>query len=137
MGTRAAVIRFDPATWQDRVADDLRLMRDVSERDLTIYRAAVEAEAFKLFRVTAWGDFAGWVIWSIDKEPDGFSLVINAAAILPVPGHDVTGAMFDAFEAMGRQTGARTLRAWTTRPGLRRKLETRGAQTRFEMEYEL
>lgn len=137
MGIVAPLIRFELAAWEPRVSDDLRLMRDVTERDLAIYQASVVSGAFKLFRVLADESFAGWVIWSIDHEPDGFTLVCNAAAVLPVAGADVAVAIFDAFEVMGRETGARALRFWTTRPGLRRKMEKRGFLTRFEMELEL
>ena len=137
MGSEQKLITFSPAEWEPRTGDDLRLMRDVTERDLSIFEQGVKHGDFHLFRVSNGGEFVGWVIWSIDHEPDGISVVINAASALPVKGKDVSALMFETFENAGRKIGARALRAWTTRPGLRRKMEARGAVTRFEMEYQL
>lgn len=134
MADAQGLIRFRRAEWTDETAADLGLMRDLTERDLAIFEARVAAGEFFLHAVTFGDHRVGWIIWSTDHQPDGFDLVVNAAAILPVEGADMTEEMYRRFMLMARQLGARAIRCWTTRDGLRRKLTSRGAICRYEME---
>ena len=128
---------FEPATWSDRVAGDLTMIADVKARDLAIFKTLVEAGEFHLLEIAHKGQRVGSLIWSIDMEQDGFSIVINAAAARPVEGVCIAGEMHSRFLALAQTIGARTIRCWTQRAGLVRKLENLGATRRYVMEVEL
>jgi hypothetical protein len=120
--------------WSDDVQDWLGLMRDVTDRDIQIYRDAVASGRFFLRLIRADGRAVGALIWSRDRQPDGVDLVINAAGSYPVPGVDITGLIYNYMRFIAAKEGARALRCWTIRAGLVRKLRRHGFAPRFELE---
>lgn len=127
-------LTLTPAAWEPRIAADLGLLRDLEAREVPIYRAAIEAGQMGLLRATRGGELVGWVIWSTDPEPDRLTLVIHAAVILPEAGTDATAELVAASRRAATRLGATSIRCWTTRPGLVRKLQQAGATARTVME---
>jgi len=125
---------FDAAAWSDQVAADLTRIADVSARDLAIFRDRTEAGDFQCLELRHQGARVGSVLWSVEQEADGCSLVINAAAVEPVAGIDVTRELHARFMNLAKAVGARAVLCWTQRPGLVRKLESLGATRRYVME---
>lgn len=123
-------ITFQVAAWCSRAASDLLRIADISARDVAIFADAVRSDRFQLWAICQNGARIGSAVWSIENEPDGFAIVVNAAAV--EDGHaDAFGALWDAFTEMGRATGARSVICWTERAGLARKLERRGARFKY------
>ena len=77
----------------------------------------------------------GFVIWTIEQEPSRKALVVNAAAVEPVKGVDMTEVLWRFANDMAARHGAKALRFWTVRKGLVRKLRNRMAKT-YVMEAE-
>lgn len=132
-----AALTFTPAAWEDRVADDLGLLRDLEPREVPIYRDGVQSGTYGLLRATRGGELAGWVIWSLSHEPDHRVVIIHAAVILPAAGEDAARAIVDGATRAAKRLGASRLRCWTTRPGLVRKITKLGAQCRTVLELDL
>lgn len=131
-------VTFTLGQWSDDAEHDLRRIADVTDREVDIYRDAVAAGRFQLWEIREAGRRVGTLIWSVLIEPDGATYVINAAAVRGPTRGDVTAAITDAFIAFARASGARSVLAWTERPGLMRKLEQRyGARKKFVMEIDV
>ena len=131
-------VTFTLGRWSEDAADDLRRIADVTERDLKIYRDAVSIGRFQLWEIHEEGRRVGTLIWSVLKEPDGVTFVINAAAVKGPTKSDVTAAITTAFVDFARASGARSVLAWTEREGLMRKLERQhGARRKYVMEVTL
>ena len=130
-------VTFEAVAWSDQAADDLTLIADVTPRDLAVFQDRIEADDFQLLEIQYQKERVGVLIWSVDKEPDGVSLVINAAATHSVLGLCLFDEILDRFRALGREVGARSIRCWTQREGLRLKMEKVGAERRYVMELKL
>ena len=130
-------VTFEAVAWSDQAADDLTLIADVTPRDLAVFQERIEADDFQLLEIQYQKERVGVLIWSVDKDPDGVSLVINAAAAKSVLGLCLLDEIIDRFRALGREVGARSLRCWTQREGMRLKLEKVGAKRRYVMELKL
>lgn len=130
-------VTFNPVAWSDQVAGDLTRIAGLDARDLAIFRQRVETGDFLAMEVLHLGRRVGSVIWSVEAEPDGHSLVVNAAAADPVPGVCLVSELVARLSALGTLTNARAVRCWTQRAGLVRKLEKHGATRRYVMEIEL
>lgn len=128
---------FTPALWEPRIEADLGLLRDLQARELPIYREGIQSGAYGLLRVTRGDDLAGWVIWSLDDEPDRRVLVVHVAVILPTAGESATGELLAYLRTVAARIGATGIRCWTTRPGLVRTLKQMGATARTVMELDL
>lgn len=130
-------VKFLAACWSSAAARDLKLIGDVSPHDLAVFERQVRSGEWQLWDVTYLGDRLGCLIWSVEHEGDAHSLIINAAAARSVSGVDLTKAMLAAFQSIATTSGARAIRCWTSRDGLRRKLENFGATSRYVMELTL
>lgn len=130
-------ITLRAVAWCNRAKSDLERIGDVTPRDVAIFRDAVNLERMQLLAICHQGARIGSVIWSTDREPDGFNVVINAAGAEAVAGVDVTTALWTAFVELAKSTGARAVIAWTERKGLARKLEARGARFKYVAELRL
>lgn len=129
-------VMFRAVCWSAAVARELGTIGDASPRDLAVFERQVTTGEWSLWAIVI-DDFpAGFLIWSVEHEGDAFSLVINAAVARPVARVDVTAAIIAAFRALAQESGARAVRCWTVREGLRRKLERAGCKTRYVMELE-
>lgn len=126
---------FQKVAWCDRARVDLERIADVSKRDLEIFRGGVESGRFCLFSIISEGARLGSVVWSLEHEPDGLNVVVNAAAV--EGGARVFEALWDAFTTLARSIGAATVTCWTERPGLARKLERRGARFKYVSQVEI
>ena len=129
-------ITFSVVPWSDRAADDLRLIADVTERDISVFRWAVANAEMQLWAVWEDGARIGSVIWSVEREPDGITIVINAAAVYARNG-GAFDAIWAAFIGLGRAIRARTVTCWTERAGLARLLERRGASFKYVAQVKL
>lgn len=129
-----AEVTFRQAEWSDETERELARIEDVTPRDIEVFRQQVQRGAFNLMDILADGRRVGLVIWSVETELDGFSLVMNATSADPVAGVDLADTVADKFEQTARACGARAVRCWTSRPGLVRKMEMRGASRRYAME---
>lgn len=131
-------MRLRLAGWDGRARADLGRIRDFRPRDLAVLRRHVEAGRWFLFAIEADGRRVGSLVWSVEVEGDGEkSLIVNGIGAEPVPGLDVVALVLAEFEAMGRKIGARALRFWTSREGLRARMERAGFSRRYVMEREL
>ena len=123
--------------WSSLVVRDLSTIGDCPPEDIAIFEGEVTAGRWQLYDIEHDGKRAGCIVWNVEREGDDISIVINAAACAPIPGVDVTMTMFESFRVLGKATGAKALRCWTVREGLRRKLERAGAKARYVMEIDL
>jgi len=130
-------VTFRAARWSMLAARDLTRIADLDETDVRIFAGAVGAGRFQLLDVLHDGHRKGCIIWTVEEEGEGRSVVINAAACEPIPGVNLTAVIADTFGLIGRQIGASCIRCWTVREGMRRKLERMGATRRYVMEIEL
>lgn len=130
-------VTFAAAGWSMLAARDLARIADASEHDIRVFAEEVSAGNWQLMDVLVNGERKGCVIHSVEQEGARHSLVINAAAVAPVAGVDVTDAMLRLYRSLARHCEAYAIRCWTSRKGLVRKLERAGAARRYVMELEL
>ncbi|MGH1445572.1 MAG: hypothetical protein ACRBBO_05960 [Cognatishimia sp.] len=130
-------VEFRAAGWSPAVARDLTKIGDASAHDLAVFERQVRSGEWQLWEIIHGDDRLGCLIWSVEQEGESHSLIVNAAAAKPVSGVDITRAIVDAFTALAIETNARSVRCWTIREGMRRKLQKIGAKTRYVMEIEI
>ena len=137
MASDAQKVTFRAAQWSVAAARELSKIADATLADITTFAREVSAGRWQLWEIMADDQRVGFIVWSVENDSKGFSLIVNAAHASPVPGACVATEILSAFEAMGRKTGAHSIRCWTIREGLRRKLEKSGAKRRYVMEIDL
>jgi len=123
--------------WSSHAERDLLTIGDCPASDIAIFKAEVIAGRWQLYDIEHDGRRIGCIVWNAEREGDEIALVINAAACMPVRGIDVTLTILDRFRALGIATGAKAIRCWTVREGMRRKLERAGAKARYVMELDI
>ncbi|WP_106163686.1 hypothetical protein [Tritonibacter scottomollicae] len=87
------------------------------------WRDGVTSGRLALWSVQIDGEPQGALVW--DVEADG-ALTVLAMACDGSRGAAVASEVARVFEGMAKLTGARCLRFWTRRPGLRRMMQGQG-----------
>ncbi|QIE44459.1 hypothetical protein G5B38_02350 [Pseudohalocynthiibacter aestuariivivens] len=132
-----APVRFRAAVWSSLVARDLSTIGDCPASDIAIFETEVKSGRWQLYEIEHDGARVGCIVWNAEREGDDIALVINAAACAPIRGVDVTLTILESFRALATATGAKAIRCWTVREGMKRKLERAGAKARYVMEIDL
>lgn len=130
-------VTFERGAWSNEVERDLWEIGDMTDREVKIYRDAVIIGRFQLWDILENERRVGTLIWSVQKEPDGLTFVVNAGAVRGADA-SVLAAGTEAFVSMARRSGARSVLCWTERAGLMRRLEREfSARRKYVMEIEL
>lgn len=124
---------FEPADWGPAVEGWLHNISDI-DRHIEVLRERVETGEYQALSILIEGRNVGVLIWSVENEPFGSVIVVNALAGITLPGHDLTAAALSFIKTTGRATGAKALRFWTERNGLVRKCERHGMRATYVME---
>ena len=132
----AQSLKLVPVKWSDAAAARLGRIAAASEADLANWQAHVTAGRMYLLEARLAGAVIGFVIWSIEDEPSRRAVIVNAAAIDPIRGMDMTETIYRFARDMATRNGATVLRFWTRRTGLLRKLAGRFTHT-YVMEAQL
>lgn len=130
----AAQVKFREVEWSLIAARELSNIADAEPCDIRVFAEMVTAGHWFLWDIEVNGARIGCVVWSVEGQGADTEIIINAAAAAPVKGVDITRVMFSTFLQMAKEAGARAVRCWTSREGLRRKLENMGAKRRYVME---
>lgn len=131
----APEIEFHAASWNETSCNWLRKLGD-ADGSIGFIQRRVEAGDWQLLELSVSGNIIGACVYSIEHEPKGNVIVINYLAGR-FPGVDLTVATFEFFDRLQRVMGIKTVRLWTARTGLKRKLEAKGFATKFVMERRL
>ncbi|MCG7626490.1 hypothetical protein MHM88_01630 [Epibacterium sp. MM17-32] len=115
-------VTFGAARWSRRVERVLARVPGSAEF-MADWRDGVTSGRLALWSVQIDGEPLGGLVW--DVEADG-ALTVLAMACDGSPGAAVASEVARVFEGMAKLTGARRLRFWTRRPGLRRVMEGQG-----------
>lgn len=124
---------FEPAAWGPVVEGWLHQISDI-DRHIEVIRERVDSGEYQALSILIEGRNVGVMIWSIENEPCGSVIVVNALAGMTLPGHDLTAAALAFIKTTGRAVGAVALRFWTQRRGLVRKCERHGMRAQYVME---
>lgn len=119
MGSHVEEVTICRVDWSDKAA--LILAPSVPYASIEDLRAQVEAGAV-LFEVKRGADLVGFYILRVDQAPSGAEGVLVAAAARDEM--DLTAFLLPHIET--QFIGCRSVRIHTARPGLAKKLATRG-----------
>ena len=131
-----AALTFTPVLWSEGAAAGLAAIPAATASDVAAWQAQVASGQCDLLAVTLRGETIGFVVWGIEREIDRRAVIVNAAAIAPVKGIDMTEQLYRFARAMAEREGAKVIRFWTRREGLVRKLADRFTRS-YVMECEL
>lgn len=126
-------LKFEPVAWSVQIEGQLASIRGI-ERHLNALQMGVEAGDMQALQIKIEGRAVGVLVWSVEHEPRGATLVVNALSCEPVAGVDMTLAALNFVTEAGRAVGAVAVRFWTERKGLVRKCEKAGMFRRYVME---
>lgn len=126
-------LTFDPVQWGPVVEGWLAPIGGI-ERHVNALAARIEAGEYQALLIRADGQAVGVLVLSVEVEPLGSIIVVNALAARPLRGLDVTKAVLAFLTETGKAVGAVGLRFWTERKGLVRKCEAAGMRAKFVVE---
>lgn len=109
------------------------MIEDV-DRHLNVIRDRIESGEYQALSIRADDAPIGVLVWSVEQEPRGAVVVVNALAGVTPKGHDLTAAALEFLTVSGRMAGAVALRFWTARKGLVAKCERRGMRAQYVVE---
>lgn len=93
----------------------------------------IEHGEYQALSIRADGVERGVLVLSVENEPRGSVIVVNALAGR-IPGIDLTVLCLNFITEMGRAAGAVAVRFWTDRRGLVRKCEGMGLRASYVVE---
>jgi hypothetical protein len=125
-------IDFEAVQWSQVVEGFLQSIAGV-ERHLNALNIGVENGDMQALLIRANGQNCGVLIWSVEHDLSGPVIVANAVAG-SLPGVNLTIVCINFLVEAGRASGAKSVRAFTDRPGLVRKCEAVGMKARFMIE---
>lgn len=128
-------LTFSPQPWGVCVEHWLCDIRGI-DRHIDVIRDKVKSGEWQALLIEVGGDQVGVMVWSVEIEPRGAVIVVNALSG-HAPEHDLTAAALTFLKTTGRAVGAVALRFWTERRGLVRKCEKHGMRASYVMEGQL
>jgi hypothetical protein len=128
-----ARIEFQPVQWGPRLEGWLHRI-DGIERHINAMADQIDRGAYQALLIDVGGQDVGALVWSVEIEPRGPVVVVNALAADPVPKIDMSAAALAFVAHCGRAAGAVAVRFWTERRGLVRKMQRHGFRKTYVME---
>jgi len=126
-------VNFVPTEWGPKVEGWLHQI-DGIERHIDAMQSRIASGEYQALTIEADGETVGAVVWSVEHEPRGAVVVVNALAGRPVPGLDLSKLALAFVARVGRASGAVAVRFWTDRRGLVRKMQGQGFRMSYVME---
>lgn len=122
------------ATDFDKVARAALAKHDqFPETDLDFYQSQCRAAAWQCMAVKVSGKRAGTMVLSIIRDPEP-ALVVNALACDPVDGFDPISELSEMLRPWAAQFGCETIRVWTGRKGMVKRLTDIGYSVTYSLE---
>lgn len=126
-------VTFTPISWGPAVEGWLHLIDEIDAHIENLAHCIAEG-AFQALEIAVDGEPCGVLVWSVENEARGAVVVVNALAVLPVAGLDMSKLALAFVTKCGRGVGAIAVRFWTKRRGLVRKMERAGFRKSYVME---
>ena len=126
-------VNFVPSDWGPEIEGWLHGIADFDSHVETM-RERIESGEYQALTIAAGGQSVGAMVWSVERDPTGAVVVVNALACRPVKGVDMSRVALAFVAALGRSAGAVAVRFWTQRRGLVRKMQKFGFVKTYVLE---